>query len=597
VDENIWQSVGVKVSSNMTVKGERDGRGRLWPCLGACGVHYSGMHLSRLWLSLWFAVALAGASSAATPLAGARPNIILILADDMGYSDLGCYGSEIHTPNLDALAAKGLRFTQFYNAARCCPTRAALLTGLYPHEAGVGHMLQDFKKPAYTNGLNDNSATIAELLHEAGYRTYHVGKWHVGGVDAKAEPRNHPMSRGFDRAYGSGGGGNYFTLQPLYINREYIKTPENFYATDAFTEWGVKFLEEHQAKHKEEPFFLHLCYTAPHFPLHAKPEDIAKYRGTYRAGWDKLRETRFAKQQELGVMDKRTKLSPRDPVAKAWDELSETEKDEWDQRMSVHAAMIDCMDQGIGRVLDAVKRAGAEENTLVVFLSDNGASAEALDTWPNPARGHKPGSVVGTKESHRGIEIGWANAANTPFRENKMWTHEGGICTSFIAQWPAGIKARGKLTGEVGHVIDLMPTFLELAGGSYPARYRSFELKPLAGTSLVPVLQGKKIGERTLGWEHEGNRAYRVGDWKLVATFKGEWELYDLSKDRSEVNNLATKYPKRVQEMAAQWQQWADKVGVVPWEELPGGNYKPTTGYRKKSEPPVAGAAGGGKVE
>jgi arylsulfatase A-like enzyme len=560
--------------------------GRLRPCVRANRGHYFGMNLSLRWLAMSLAVVISLTSSSSRAAAASRPNIILILADDMGYSDLGSYGSEISTPNLDKLANNGLRFTQFYNGARCCPTRAALLTGLYPHQAGVGHMLQDLKKPGYTTGLNDHSATIAELLRETGYRTYHVGKWHVGGIGAKAEPRNHPMSRGFDRAYGSGGGGNYFALQPLYLDRENIKPGDNFYATDAFSYWAVKFLDEHQARHKEQPFFMHLCYTAPHFPLHAKPEDIAKYRGKYRAGWDKLREARFAKQQELGIVDKKAKLSPRDPVAKAWEELPEAEKDEWDLRMAVHAAMIDCMDQGIGRVMEMVKKMGAEENTLVVVLSDNGASAEALDSWPNPGRGHKPGSVTGTRESHRCIEIGWANAANTPFRENKMWTHEGGICTSFIAHWPAGItKTRGKITGEVGHIIDLMPTFLELAGGSYPARYRSFDLKPLAGTSLVPVLQGKKLADRTLGWEHEGNRAFRDGDWKLVAMFKGEWELYDLSKDRAEVNNLAAKYPKRVQELAARYQQWADEVGVVPWEQLPGANYKPTKGYQKKSEP------------
>lgn len=544
------------------------------------------MNLTQRWLTT-FAASLVLLFGISVHAQSARPNIILILADDMGYSDLGCYGSEINTPNLDRLAANGLRFTQFYNAGRCCPTRAALLTGLYPHQAGVGHMLENYKQPAYTNGLNDHCATIAEMLHEAGYRNYHVGKWHVGGIGAKAEPKNHPLSRGFDRAFGSGGGGNYFALQPLYLDRENIKPGDNFYATDAFSYWAVKFLDEHHDRHKDQPFFLHLCYTAPHFPLHAKPEDIAKYRGKYREGWDKLRETRFAKQKELGIMDKKTKLSPRDPVAQAWADVSEADKDEWDLRMSVHAAMIDCMDQGIGRVMEKLKLIGAEENTLVVFLSDNGASAEFLDSWPNPNRGHKPGSVTGTKESHRCIEIGWANAANTPFRENKMWVHEGGISTSFIAQWPAGIKARGKLTDQVGHIVDLMPTFLELSGGTYPARYKSFELTPLVGTSLVPVLQGKKLGDRTLGWEHEGNRAYRVGDWKLVATYKGDWELYDLEKDRSEVNNLAAKYPKRAQELSAQFEEWANYVGVIPWEQLPGANYKPSKNYRKKSEPVV----------
>ncbi|HSH95152.1 MAG TPA: arylsulfatase, partial [Roseimicrobium sp.] len=466
-----------------------------------------------------------------------RPNIVLILADDMGYSDAACYGSAIRTPNIDRLASEGLRFTQFHNAARCCPTRAALLTGLYPHQAGVGCMLQDWSKqaPAYTSGLNEHTATIAELLRQAGYGTYHVGKWHVGGVGGKqADTRNHPINRGFDHAWGSGGGGNYFDLKPLYRDLEPQKAEPGFYATDAFTDHAVEFIENHHRDSKDKPFFLHLCYTAPHFPLHAKPEDIAKYRGKFRDGWDAERGRRFEKQKALGVISKDTVLSPRDPVARAWKDVPESEKDEWDLRMAVHAAMIDCMDQGIGRVMEALHEVGVDDNTLIVFLSDNGASAEFLDSWPNPARGHKPGSVTGTAESHRTLEIGWANAANTPFRENKMWIQEGGISTPFIARWPASVKAGGKLVTDVGHVIDLMPTFLELAGASYPKTFAGHTLTPLAGRSFAPALSGKPLPSRTLGWEHEGNRGWRDGDWKLVASYKGEWELYDLKNDRSE---------------------------------------------------------------
>lgn len=514
-----------------------------------------------------------------------RPNILLILADDLGFSDLGCYGSEIATPNLDRLADKGLRFTQFYNCARCCPTRAALLTGLYPHQAGVGHMLGNWQPPGYTDGLNERCASIAELLRPAGYRTYHVGKWHVGGVGGKQPGRNHPFNRGFDRTYGTAGGsGGYFNL-PLYLDREAVQPGEDFYATDAFTDYAVKFLDEHGKKHKETPFFMHICYTAPHFPLHARPADIAKYRGKYRDGWDKLRERRFARQKELGLLARDVKLSPRDPIASAWADVPDQERDEWDQRMAVYAAMIDCMDQGIGKVLQAVMRLGVERNTVVFFLSDNGASAEALDTWPNPARGHKPGSTTGARDSHRCLEVGWANAANTPFREHKMWVHEGGIATPLIVSWPAGIPNKGKFTPQVGHVIDLMPTCLELSGASYPKKFQDRELIPLPGRSLVSALKGKEAVNRTLAWEHEGNRALRDSDWKLVASFQGEWELYDLGKNRSELNNLAAKQPERVKELAAQWQAWADKVGVVPYEKLPGGNYKPNKEYRKKSEP------------
>jgi arylsulfatase A-like enzyme len=511
------------------------------------------------------------------------PNIVLIVADDLGWSDLGCYGSEIATPNLDRLAAGGLRYTQFYNAARCCPTRAALLTGLYPHAAGVGHMLQDWHAPSYTSGILPTTATFAELLHEAGYRTYHVGKWHVGGA-GKADQPNHPLNRGFDHAFGTAGGGGYFDLQPLYRDREYIQPGENFYATNAFTENAVQFLEDYGRTGEGKPYLLELCYTAPHFPLHALPEDIVKYRGRYRDGWDALRAKRFARQKEIGLLPAETKLSPRDPVAKAWEDVPEAERDEWDLRMAVYAAMIDRMDQGIGQVLAAVDRLGSRDNTLVLFLSDNGASAEALDSWPNPGRGHRPGTQTGDPGSHHCLEVGWANAANTPFREHKMWVNEGGISTPLVACWPAGIAARGGLCHDVGHVIDIVPTLLQVAGAKYPATLHDRQLLPLAGQSLSGTFAGDKLKERTLGWEHEGNRAIRVGDWKLVVVYRGPWQLFDLAHDRSETNDLASQQPEKARELADAWQSWADKVGVVPWEQLPGSNYKPSAGYRKKSE-------------
>src|SRR5947209_6820432 len=472
-------------------------------------------------------LALSGASSAVEPLR--KPNVILIVADDLGYSDLGCYGAEIATPNLDRLAAGGLRFTQFYNCARCCPTRAALLTGLYPHQAGVGHMLENWKPPGYSTGLGPNCVTLAEVLGTVGYRNYHVGKWHVGALGGRAQAaiKNHPLDRGFHRAYGTGGGGNYFAPSPLYLDRDAIKPGEDYYATDAFTDYAARFLTEHGRDHKGEPFFLHLCYTAPHFPLHARPADIAKYVGRYRDGWDVLRERRFARQKELGVVPRDAKLSPRDPEAVAWADVPDKDRDEWDRRMAVYAAMIDCMDRGIGRVLDTVRQLGVEDDTLVMFFSDNGASAELLDSWPNPARGHKPGSVTGTRESHRCLEVGWANAANTPFREHKMWVHEGGIATPFIARWPSGIAARGTITPAVGHVIDLMPTFLELARAKYPEQWDGRRLTPPEGRSLLPVFRGTESGERTLAWEHEGNRAIRAGRWKLAAAYKKPWELFD----------------------------------------------------------------------
>jgi len=514
----------------------------------------------------------------------ARPNIVLILADDLGFSDLACYGSRVETPNLDRLAAQGVRFTQFYNAARCCPTRAALLTGLYPHQAGVGHMTQDWTKygAAYSPGLNRQSATIAELLREAGYRNYLAGKWHVGG-SSKGQEQNYPTRRGFDHWYGTFGGGDFFAPDNLYLEDQRVTPAGDYYFTDAITEYAIKFLDEHARSYADQPFFLHLTYTAPHFPLHAREAEIAKYRGRFKDGWDAERQRRYERLQQLGIIKPQWRLSPRDPVAQPFAETAD--KDEWDLRMAVHAAMIDRMDQGIGRVLETVKRMGAERNTLVLFLSDNGASAEFLDSWPDPRRGHKPGAPTGRPGSHRTLEIGWANAANTPFRENKMWIHEGGISTPLIAYWPAGIKSKGKLIQDVGHVIDLAPTLLEVAGASYPRQFKDRTLTPLEGRSLISALQGKRQGVRTLAWEHEGNRGMRVGDWKLVGVFRGEWELYNLAADRTETNNLAARMPDKVKELAAQWQQWADRVGVVPWERLPGGDYKPTKGYRKKSEP------------
>ncbi len=542
--------------------------------------------LNRVW-PRWLIVAWAVMMVPASVVAGSlrKPNIIVILADDLGFSDLGCYGSDIQTPHLDSLAANGLRFTQFYNCARCCPTRAALLTGLYPHQAGVGHMLQAWKPPSYSTGLGANTQTIAEVLRAGRYRTYHVGKWHVGGVGGpKVDATNHPMNRGFDRAYGTGGGANYFAPSLLYLDRTPIAPDGDYYITDAFSDSAVRFLDEHGQKHKDRPFFLHLCYTAPHFPLHARPADIKKYAGRFDAGWDAERVRRFDRQKKLGLMGAGAILTPRDPESRSWNDLTETERSEWSARMSVHAAMIDCMDRGVGRILDCLRKNRAWNDTLIVFLSDNGASAEFLDTWPNPARGHKPGSELGSRDSHRCLEVGWANAANTPFREHKMWIHEGGICTPFIAHWPAVIGKKGQFSDSVGHVIDLMPTFAEIAGMALPKKRGELALMPPEGRSLLPAFRGEAMGSRQLGWEHEGNRGWRDGSWKLTGSYRNEWELYDLSTDRTECRNLASQFPDRVKAMATAWQAWADRVGVVPWTELPGSSYKPSATYRRKSE-------------
>lgn len=525
----------------------------------------------------------AAGSRAAEP--AQRPNIVLIIADDLGFSDLACYGSQVRTPRLDQLAQGGVRFAQFYNAGRCCPTRASVLTGLYPHQAGVGHMLEDWKPPGYTTGLNERCATIAELLGDAGYRCYHVGKWHVGGVGGERPGRNHPLNRGFHRAYGTGGGGNFFKPTPLYLDDQPLEPGENYYTTDAFTDYAVQFLAEHKREHADQPAFLHLCYTAPHFPLQAKPDDIARYKGAFNAGWDSLREQRFERQKQLGLLDSQSRLSPRDPVARAWKELSAAERAEQASRMEVHAAMIDCMDQGIGRVVEQLKKSGDFDNTLILFFSDNGASAESNDASPELHPGEKPAAAIGTAKSRRTLEIGWANAANTPFRENKMWMHEGGISTPLVVSWPAQVAGDDRISEQVGHVIDVMPTLLEAAGVSYPERFQDRQLTPLSGESLLPALKGEGESTRALNWEHEGNRAIRLGEAKLVAAFGKPWELYNLKDDRTETRDLVREQPQLAAMLAEAWQRWADHVGVVPWEELPGAKYRPSPRYRKKSEP------------
>jgi arylsulfatase len=498
---------------------------------------------------------------------GDRPNILVILADDLGVSDIGCYGSEIATPNLDRLATNGLRFTQFYNTARCCPTRASLLTGLYAHQAGVGHMVQDKGHPSYQGYLNDRCVTVAEALKPAGYHPLMVGKWHVG------EERGHwPVDRGFERFYGlASGGSNYWKLDKgrhfAIENEPADPTGEpGFFMTDAFSDQAVKYVGEYAPKAKDgEPFFLYLAYTAPHWPLHAHPQDIAKYKGKYMIGWDKLREQRRRRMIELGLIAKDTPLTPRDPKAPAWDSLSDVEKEAWDLNMAVYAAQIDRMDQGIGKVLDKLKETHCEQNTLVLFLADNGGCAEEI------SRSEVPGTPPGPKESFRSYGLPWANASNTPFRRYKHWVHEGGIASPLVAYWPGKIKAN-TLTAEPSHLIDLVPTFLELARAEHPktnAKSGKPSLPP-EGRSLVPLLTGAtdKQPERAIYWEHEGNRAVRLGKWKLVALHNKPWELYDIDADRVEMNDLAEKHPERVQEMKQMYQAWAKRCDVMPWAQI-----------------------------
>lgn len=514
-------------------------------------------------LSLVLVTACAVAPSTSTPRAAAKPNIVVIMVDDMGFSDIGCYGGETETPHLDALASNGLRFTQFYNTGRCCPTRAALLTGLYQHQAGIGHMTGDYGLPAYRGFLNDKCVTIAEALKPAGYFSAICGKWHVG-----SKPDDWPLKRGFDRFYGTpqGGGHHYRNLpgRDLVLNDTVIPMPKDWYSTTAFTDYAVRFLNEGFRAGK--PVFLYLAYTAPHWALHAPAEEIARFRGRYMNGWQSVREARFARQKKMKLFPPGTKLSPRDRKIPKW--ASVKDKAEMDLRMATHAAMVHLIDRGIGRVVETLKQHDQLDNTLILFLSDNGASAESGPTGFTGARGGDPQARTGTPNSYNSFGVAGANLCDTPFRLYKKYVHEGGIATPLIAHWPAGIpeRLRGKFSHEIGHVIDLLPTCVDLAGATYPTRHQGQAITPVAGRSLKPVLGGKPL-ERPEGlyFEHEGNAAVRVDDWKLVKARGRAWSLFNLADDRTELNDLATKQPDKAAELKTKWEAWAERVGVKPW--------------------------------
>lgn len=498
-----------------------------------------------------------------------QPNILIILVDDMGFSDLGCYGGEIATPNIDQLAQKGLRFTNFYNGARCCPTRASLLTGLYPHQAGIGAMitrnLAKAETGAYQGYLNNNCITLAEVLKGAGYTTLMSGKWHVG-----EEHPQWPMDRGFDDYYGLiSGGANYFDIRKTKApgikrhfargNTEYMPPTENWYITDAITDEAIRMLD--QKTNSSTPFFLYLAYTAPHWPLHAWPDDIEKYREKYLIGWDELRIQRYKRQKELGLFGNITPdLSPRDPVAPAWETLSAEKKEEMDLKMAVYAAQMESMDRGVGKVLKKLYEMGQTKNTLIIFLSDNGACAEGgafgQDFWEN-------GVPPGGKDSFQNYGLAWANAGNTPFRKYKQYTHEGGITTPMIASWPEIIKNKGDINHQPGHIIDIMATCCDISGAKYLQSYQNNKILLSKGKSLLPIFQGKvRQPHKVLFWEHIGSVGIRKGDWKLVAARNEVWELYDISTDRTELKNVIKKYPEKTRELHTDWITWAKECGV-----------------------------------
>jgi arylsulfatase len=490
-----------------------------------------------------------------------RPNLLVILVDDMGFSDIGCYGSEIPTPNLDKLAAGGLRFTQFYNTGRCCPTRASVLTGLYPHQTGVGHMTEDRNAPGYRGRLNDRCVTMGEVMSDAGYFTIMCGKWHVG--------QNHgvvPWERGFQRSFNSPAGGFYFPEGKgprLFLNGKGLtddapELPKNWYTTDLYTDYGIKFIDEAIAAKK--PFLLYLAYNAPHFPLQAPADEIAKFRGKYKIGWDKLREQRHARQKELGVVDKSWALSPRPDAVAAWDSLSEPDKDRFDNIMAIYAACVAHMDTAVGRLVAALKDRGVLDNTLILFLSDNGGNAES------GPRGRLEGDNPGAAGSTVFCGQSWATLENTPFRRYKHFNHEGGISTPLIAHWPAGIPAHGELRQQPGHLIDVMATCVDVGGAKYPAEFHDQAIQPMEGRSLVPAFANQPIQREALYWEHEGNAAVRVADWKLVRLGQnGPWELYNLKTDRTELHDVASAEPERAKDLAAKWEAWAARTNVKPY--------------------------------
>jgi len=526
---------------------------------------------------------IAGVSAAAAP----RPNIIVILADDIGYSDLGCFGGEIATPNLDALAAGGLRFTQFYNTARCCPTRASILTGLYPHQAGVGYMTDraDYSAKVminewYSGDLRQDTVTLGEAMRANGYRTYAVGKWHVTKNIEDDGPRtNWPLQRGFDRYYGVlPGAANYFS--PVHVTRDNTRIdpkadPEyptkEFYLTDAFTDNAVRYVNEHAQQQRDQPFFMYLAYTAAHWPMHAKPSDIAKYRGKYDGGYEPIRGARFEKMKKLGLVDPAWQLSPQ------FGDWNKVERKDWEARcMEVYAAMIDCMDQGVGRLVAALRANGQLDNTLILYLQDNGACAENPGRAPAAAKAKKKSdgkgfpAMPGPGDTWIAYGEAWANVSNTPFRLYKHYVHEGGISTPLIAHWPRGIARKGQLEAQPGHLIDIMATCVDLAGGNYPAERAGHRVQPMEGRSLAPGFTARKIEREAIFWEHEGNRALRIGDWKLVAKGSGgPWELYNIPRDRTEMHDLAPNESARVKEMVTTWNRWAERTHAIPWPWKP----------------------------
>jgi len=544
--------------------------------------------------ALFLACAVAPAIAHPAPPSSPRPNIIIILADDLGFSDVGCFGSEIPTPNLDRMAGQGMRLTGFYTTPRCCPSRAALLTGMYPQQAGIGNMMEDRGIPGYRGELSHNCLTIAEELRRADYHTAMAGKWHESHIyfDGKKQLNfksdvpfwdnkdDWPLQRGFEDYFGViHGVCSYFDPFSL-VNGNTPTRPEstNFYLTDVIADHAVADVNR-LAKNKE-PFFLYVAFTAPHWPLMAPEKDIARFRDRYLAGWDEIRSNRYHRQIELGVIKKDWPLSPRDPRVPSWDKVVDKK---WEaNRMATYAAMVSHLDTGVGRIFEALNQNHIDQNTLVIFFSDNGACAEVIQPgWYDVPSLTRDGRHVAVGNGNHSVFAGpdnvwesygvpWANVSDTPFLLYKHFTEEGGIASPFIVRWPTVVTNAGAISDQLAHVTDLMATFVDVAGAKHPEKYEGRTIQPLEGESLLPIFEGSKRRDRSpVFWEHEGNRAVREQQWKLVARNGRPWELYNVETDRTEQNNLAGTHPEKVKELTDLYDAWAKRCNVVPFDELP----------------------------
>ena len=519
-----------------------------------------------------------------------KANIIIMLADDMGFSDIGCFGSEIYTPCLDTMAEKGIRYSHMYNNARCCPSRASLLTGLYPHQAGIGLMMENLGVQEYQGYLNDRCITLAEGVKAKGYQTGMIGKWHVGGGYAKTrealekagrEGYPTPMQRGFDYFYGTlEGAGNYYNPVTLMENGKWIdiKPEDDFYYTEKIGEKACRTLE--RFAEDEKPFFLYVSFNAPHWPLHAREQDIASYEGKYMSGWDEIRKSRYRKQVEMGIVKDIWNISPRDSGAPAWDDVPDKKWE--DIKMAVYAAQVEEMDRAVGRIQSKLEQLGIADDTFVLFTSDNGACAEELpqDGWilqyaSEKTLDGKPIEVgndtrrrPGGEDTYMSYGLPWANASNTPFRLFKHWIQEGGIAAPCVVSWGKHIENPGRIVDTPIHFVDIMPTVLDLAEAEYPYSRNGKTIYPPAGESFLPRLWTEWKREKPIFWEHEGNCGVRIGKYKLVRCYPEDFALYDMETDRTELTDISEQFPEIRRQMIQAYAEWAKDTGVRDWQEI-----------------------------